>query len=132
VKTWDEMTEREQLECTHYEMHKDTFGFRNHSYDYSIVSDEELQADMARMAIRMEEDAAEEKRIEEAAIARFEAKLSDIQATFADGHCDGSRARALQWLLESLGEERFLHDADYACFEFGLPYGYLNKEEMFK
>lgn len=129
MKTWDEMTDREQLECIHYEMHKDTYGFRNHSYDYTIVSDEELQADMARMAIRMEEDAAEEKRLEEAAIARFEAKLADMQVCIAG--CE-TRAQALRWLLESLGEEMFLYDADYACFEFGLPYGYLNKEEMFK
>lgn len=128
MKAWDEMTEREQLEITHYEMYRDCYGFRNREYPYAEKTDEQLREDMEWMQARMADDLAEEERREAAAIERFEAKLNDLQHCIAG--C-GTRAQALRWLLESLGDQYTLSDPDYACYEFGLPYGYLNKEELF-
>lgn len=128
MKTWDEMTDREQLESIHYEMVKDAYGFRNRSFPYATTSDEELRADMARMQQMIADQEEAQDREYEAAAERFEAKLRDLQTCVAG--CD-TRTAALRWLLESLDNPYVLGDADHACYEFGLPYGYFKNEEMF-
>lgn len=124
MKTWEEMSDREQLECTHYEMFKDTYGFRCSSYDYASKSDEDIRVDMAHMAEEMKRQEAFELEAAAKQVAAFEER---VQATIEAGAQD--RETAIRWLLEAEEDPYVMGDPDYYCHKYGLPYGYLKLKE---
>lgn len=123
MKTWEEMSEREQLECNHYELYKDVNGFRPRHIDYSKMSDAELKADFDFLVERLAEVQAEEAAREAAAVKEFEEL---VQHTIEAGA--RTRENAIKWLFEAENDPYVFADPDYYCHSHGLPYGYFNKE----
>lgn len=122
MKTWEEMSEHEQLSATHYEMYKDTYGFRPRHIDYDNMSVEEIQADMSRMAEQMKANELDQAAREADAAAAFEAR---VQQTIEAGAKD--RETAIRWLFDAENDPYVLFDPDYYCSLHGLPYGYFKK-----
>lgn len=123
MKTWEEMSEREQLECNHYELYKDVNGFRPRHIDYSKMSDDELKADYDFLVGRLAEVQAEEAAQEAAAVKEFEEL---VQHTIEAGA--RTRENAIKWLFEAENDPYVFTDPDYYCHSHGLPYGYFNKK----
>lgn len=123
MKTWEEMSEREQLECNHYELYKDVNGFRPRHIDYSKMSDAELKADFDFLVERLAEVQAEEAAREAAAVKEFEEL---VQHTIEAGA--RTRENAIKWLFEAENDPYVFADPDYYCHSHGLPYGYFNKK----
>lgn len=125
MKTWEEMSEREQLECNHYELYKDVNGFRPRHIDYSKMSDEELKADFDFLVKRLGEVQAEEAAQEAAAVKEFEEL---VQHTIEQGA--KTRQNAIKWLFEAENDPYVFGDPDYYCSMHGLPYGYFKEEVL--
>lgn len=122
MKTWEEMSEREQLECNHYELYKDVNGVRPRHINYSNMSDAELKADFNFLVGRLAEVQAEEAAREAAAAKEFEEL---VQHTIEAGA--RTRENAIKWLFEAENDPYVLADPDYYCSLHGLPYGYFKK-----
>jgi hypothetical protein len=110
-KTWEEMSELEQLECTYCEMHKDVYGVKARWYRAESV--EQARKDLESLAQALEAEMAREKAAQEEAVAGF-MKLAD------------------QYGFENA--KRYQHDAygtqgddEYLCYHLGLPYGFFRK-----
>lgn len=117
MKTWDEMTRREQLAATHYDYYKDVHGIRPRWFNYEAMSEEDLERELDLLA---EEDKLVTQRQQEAeqqAIVAFEARIQSLIETGA-----GDRATAIRWIYEAEGTV----DDEYLCYLCGLPYGYFN------
>lgn len=123
MKTWEEMSDREQLECNHYELYKDVNGFRPRHIDYSKMSDAELKDDFDFLVERLAEVQAEEAAREAAAVKEFEEL---VQYTIEAGA--RTRENAIKWLFEAENDPYGFGDPDYFCHAHGLPYGYFNKK----
>lgn len=123
MKTWEEMSEREQLECNHYELYKDVNGFRPRHIDYSKMSDAELKADFDFLVGRLAEVQAAVAAREAAAVKEFEEL---VQHTIEAGA--RTRENAIKWLFEAENDPYVFADPDYYCHSHGLPYGYFNKK----
>lgn len=122
MKTWEEMSEHEQLSATHYEMYKDTYGFRPRHINYDTMSVEEIKADMDSMAVQLEANEREQAARQAEAVAAFEAR---VQKTIESGAKD--RETAIRWLFEAENDPYVFGDPDYYCHSHGLPYGYFKK-----
>lgn len=125
MKTWEEMSDREQLECNHYELYKDVNGFRPRHLDYSKMSDQELKADFDFLVKRLGEVQAEEAAQEAAAVKEFEEL---VQFTIEQGA--RTRQNAIRWLFEAENDPYVFSDPDYYCSMHGLPYGYFKEEVL--
>ena len=110
-KTWEEMSELEQLECTYCEMHKDVYGVKARWYRAESV--EQARKDIARLEESLKVEMAREKAAQDEAIAAF-------------------MKMAAQYGFENA--KRYQHDAydtqgddEYLCYHLGLPYGFFKK-----
>jgi hypothetical protein len=134
MKTYNELSSKEQLAADHYDFYKEVHGIRPRWMNYEAMSEQELETELRSL----EEEAAvvafaEEKR-KENRIAVFEEHVTN---TINIGAKD--RATALRWIMatyKTLYEpEGYAHifpqvhgDLDYFCYLNGLPYDYFNKE----
>lgn len=119
MKTWEEMSEQEQLACTHYDMYKDVYGVHPRWIDYDNVTVEELKQWLADLQVALESVIEEEKRAQAAATEEFEAHVA---ATIANGAKD--RETALRWIMDA---SICNGDWEFLCYEYNLPYGYFQK-----
>lgn len=108
------------------DLHKDAYGMRPrwHRFYEEDTTDAERQQfwDWAirDLEIRIEED----RRLEEEAVARFEAQVvSNLEMGAAD------RATAIRWILQAEGHTQEW-DMGYICFCLGLPYHKGYEEEF--
>ena len=117
--SWNEMSPLEQAQCQYWDMYKDAYGTRPRGIDTSMWTLEQFDAEFEILANEIQR--VEEQRIadEKVAIADFEDKVANLM------HTGTNRARVVAWLMDSAGADG---DHDYACFLFGLPYGYLKAE----
>ena len=116
LKSWDEMTEKEQLECSLWDAYKDAHGFRPRFMNMEAMSLDELKEELERCcdAIMRNE---KERMIEEAAASHdFEMRMQNLLMSGAK-----TREMALRWIHEAEGSN---DDDEYLCFLVGLPYGY--------
>ena len=120
-KTWDELSYKEQLECTVWDAYKDAHGFRPRHMNLQAMSEEELKAELEYLETVIHQNAIEQNREEQAAIVRFEAR---VQSTIDAGAKD--RETAIRWIRSA--EDADYGDDDYLCYNLGLPYGYFKKE----
>jgi hypothetical protein len=119
-KSWEDMSEQEQLQCTFWDAYKDAHGFRPRHIDTTMLTVDELKADIARLAsiiqdnerIRLEEEAA--------SVVRFEDRVASIIELGAR-----DRAMALRWIHEAEDTDG---DDEYLCYRVGVPYGYIKTE----
>ena len=117
MQSWDQMSRRDQLAATHYDFYKDVHGVRPRWMDYDSMTEQDLEAELDNLSKQAEVVFAEEKRMQEEAIAAFEARVADLLDT---GAADSETA--IRWIHEAEGSDG---DADYLCFLVGVPYGYI-------
>lgn len=112
----------EELHQLYSDIHKDAYGFRPRGLSDEFLADETaLRAAIADAERALEVTIRREREDEARAIAAFERRVaSTMEAGAAD------RATAIRWLREAAGEMS-VHDADYFCWENGLPFGYIAK-----
>jgi hypothetical protein len=115
-KSWDEMSELEQLACEYWDFYKEANGFRPRGIDTSSWTVEKFQAEFTELGNICKQNAAIRKEDEALAAVRFETRIADLIASGA-----GDRATAIRWVAEAEGADR---DAEYLCFLLGLEYGY--------
>ena len=119
-KSWEDMSEQEQLQCTFWDAYKDAHGFRPRHIDTTTLTVDELKSDIARLADIIQDN--ERVRLEEeaAAVVRFETRVASIIELGAR-----DRAMALRWIHEAEDTDG---DDEYLCYRVGVPYGYIKTE----
>ena len=115
-KSWEEMSELEQLACEFWDFYKEAHGFRPRHVDTTEWTVEEFHSEFVELARVCKQNAEFRKEDEAAAAVRFEARIVTLMASGA-----GDRATAIRWVAEA---EDAGQDADYLCFLLGLEYGY--------
>ena len=115
-KTWEELSYKEQLAAEHYDFYKEVHGIRPRWMSYDAMTEEELEAEMAQLSKEADYVFAEEKRIQEENVAKFEQHVTNTI-------CMGARDRetALRWIMDASEADG---DWEYFCYLNGLPYGY--------
>lgn len=122
IRSWDQLTELEQLQCIYSDAHKDAYGFRPRGCSDDLWNSvEKLRAVIQQCSDHIERQQEFEKEAEARAIASFEEM---VEATIKNGAKD--RETALRWIADA---NDYNGDWDYLCYTFGLPYGYFNKKE---
>ena len=118
-KSWEEMSELEQAQCTYWDMYKDAYGVRPRGVDTSGWTLKDFEAEFASLATAIEQEDAQRKTAEAEAIAKFEQHVINIV-------CMGARNRetALKWIMDASNANG---DWEYFCFTQGLPYSYFKK-----
>ena len=118
MKTWEQLTEREQLLTYISDVHKDAYGFRPRgSYDnYSVV---ELKAELDRLCEIAEE---EYKRQQELEAEAYEALKKHLTELVNIGAKDFKEALAWDIQAEECEYEGYI-DYGFYCYKKGLAYG---------
>ena len=115
-KSWDELSRKEQLEETVWDMYKEAYGIRPRHLNLTDMSEDELDA--MYQNLQMEIDRAEKARheAEAQAVTLFSKRVED---TIKSGAKD--RETALRWIHEADGTNG---DDEYLCYLNCLPYGF--------
>jgi hypothetical protein len=118
----DRIATLEDMQGAYSDLYKDVYGFRprggNIWDNYEALGKEitYLEAELGHVIER-------EKAEQVVAVAAFEQRVTETIATGA-----GSREDAIRWIAQGVGYS----DPDFICHEYGLPYGYLGKEYLYK
>lgn len=122
--SWEEMSEKEQLECIFWDMYKDAHGFRpRHMMDaIRSATVEELRRDMDQLQVIIADNERQREQEQARAVEAFEIR---VQSLINIGARD--RAMALRWIHEAEGTDG---DDEYLCYTVGLPYRYFVKETV--
>ena len=118
LKSWEDMTDLEQAQCTYWDMYKDAYGHRPRGVDTSGWTLADFEQEFASLGSVIQREEADRKTSEADAIVKFEARVTSLMHTGAD------RERVIAWLMDA---EHANGDAEYFCFTQGLPYGYFRK-----
>ena len=118
-KTWEEMSDLEQAQCTYWDMYKDAYGVRPRWIDTTRWTLEDFEAEFASLATAIEQAEVERLSAEAQAIVRFEDRVLNLM------HTGTNRERVIAWLMDAEGANG---DFEYFCYTQGLPYGYFRKE----
>jgi hypothetical protein len=121
-KSWEEMSDLEQAQCTYWDMYKDAYGVRPRGVDTSgwTLADFDAEFQTLGRAIQQEEIARKES--EARASHDFEMRMQSLMMSGAR-----DRATALRWVHEAEGTDG---DDEYLCFTLGLPYRYFVQKEL--
>ena len=122
MKTWEQLTEREQLLTYISDVHKDAYGFRPRgSYDnYSVV---ELKDELDRLCEIAEE---EYKRQQELEAEAYEALKKHLAELVNVGAKDFKEALAWDIEAEECEYEGYV-DYGFYCYKKGIAY---NKQKV--
>lgn len=115
MKSWEELSRKEQLAATHYDFYKDVHGIRPRWMDYDSMTEEQLEKELEHLGREAEVQAKEEAEAQKIAIARFEDRVLNLM------HTGTNRQRVISWLMDAEGADG---DFEYFCYLNGLPYGY--------
>lgn len=118
-KSWDELSELEQLEVTYCEMHKDVYGVKARWYRAESV--EQARKDLETLGRALDAELEREAAEQQEAIAKFNKRIEDTIAAGA-----GDRETALRWIMDADDCPR-RDDWDYLCYVNGLPYGFFRE-----
>jgi hypothetical protein len=111
-KTWEQLSEKEQLESIYCDMHKDVYGAKARWYRAGTV--EQARADVARLEAEAEAQHKRDMECQQEAITAFE----ELAKSY------GGVATAKRWQHQAYGTDG---DDEYLCYRLGLPYGYFKK-----
>jgi len=105
-----------------YDLIKDTYGFRPCSgwwTEWKESDEAGKQAIWDMLLESLDETIAYEKRLHEAAIEAFEARVDQLVGLGAV-----NRLMAIRWIVDSLEltENDLCYGPDYVCYCLGLPY----------
>jgi hypothetical protein len=117
-KSWEEMSELEQAQCTYWDMYKDAYGVRPRWIDTTKWTLEQFEAEFASLGEVIEQAEIQRKAAEAQAIAKFENCVANLM------HTGTNRQRVIAWLMDAEGANG---DFEYFCFTQGLPYNYFRK-----
>ena len=117
-KSWEEMSELEQVQCTYWDMYKDAYGVRPRWIDTTKWSLADFEAEFASLATAIEQADVQRKTAEVQAIAKFEDTVTNLMNT------GNSRERVIAWLMDA---ESANGDFEYFSYTQGLPYSYFRK-----
>lgn len=120
MKSWNELSRKEQLVATHYDFYKDVHGIRPRWMNYDEMSEADIEAELESLSKQSEIQAREEAIAHAAAAEDVEHVILNLQMSGAK-----TREMAIKWLHEANNTDG---DDDYLCYHLGLPYGYFNKE----
>ena len=118
LKSWEDMTDLEQAQCTYWDIYKDAYGVRPRGVDTSSWTLADFDAEFKLLGTIIEQENIALKEAEARAIVRFEDRVLNLMHT---GTC---RERVIAWLMDAEGANG---DDEYFCFTQGLPYGYFRK-----
>jgi hypothetical protein len=118
-KSWEDMSELEQMQCQYWDMYKDAYGVRPRGIDTSSWTEYAFKVEFEHLAIEIEKNEAQRQINESEAAVRFEAQIDSLMQAGAV-----SRDAALKWIHEAEGSDG---DDEYLCFLLGLSYGYFRK-----
>lgn len=119
MKSWEELSRKEQLAATHYDFYKDVHGIRPRWMNYDLMTEEELEQELEQLGRDSEQQAKIEAEEQERATHDFEMRMLSLMQCGAK-----TREQALRWVHEAEGSDG---DDEYLCFLLGLPYGYFRK-----
>lgn len=119
MKSWDELSRKEQLAATHYDFYKDVHGIRPRWMNYDAMTEQELEQELEQLGREAEVQAKEEEEAQKIAIAKFEDRVLNLM------HTGTNRQRVIAWLMQAEGIED--GDFEYFCYTQGLPYGYFKE-----
>ena len=117
-KSWEDMTDLEQAQCTYWDMYKDAYGHRPRGVDTSTWTLADFELEFASLGSVIERENADRQTAEAEAITKFESRVTSLMHTGAD------RERVIAWLMDA---EHANGDDEYFAFTQGLPYGYFRK-----
>lgn len=112
VSSWDDLSEKEQLESIYCDLHKDVYGVKARWYKAESV--EAAKADLARLQEAADAQAAHDAKAQQEAIKAFE----ELAASY------GGVETAKRWQHQAYGTDG---DDEFLCYHLGLPYGYFKK-----
>ena len=115
--SWNEMSPLEQAQCQYWDMYKDAYGVRPRGIDTTSWTLAEFDREFEFLANLIQQNYEQEQADQKVAIAEFEDKVLNLM------HTSTNRERVVAWLMDSVDANG---DRDYACYLFGLPYGYLD------
>ena len=115
--SWNEMSPLEQAQCQFWDMYKDAYGVRPRGIDTTSWTLAEFDREFEFLANMIQQNHEQEQADQKVAIAEFEDKVLNLM------HTGTNRERIVAWLMDSVDANG---DRDYACYLFGLPYGYLD------
>lgn len=118
LKTWEEMTVLEQMQCQHWDMFKDAYNYRPRGIDTTTWTEAEFMEEFDSLAKIIDDNYKRQLVDQELAVARFEEQILSLMTTNATL----DRAAVVRWIHEAEGSDG---DDDYLCFLLGLPYGYI-------
>ena len=115
--------ERDSLETSVYEMHKEAFGVKGRHYNFKEMSNEELEKELDTLCDIAKREAEIEKRQEEDNLKAFESRIDEALSLGAE-----NREAAIKWILQAEGLDKE-QDSGYICYTLGLSY---DKEHLFQ
>ena len=120
MKSWDELSSLEQLQCTFSDLYKDVYGFRPRSIytERQWNSEKILNMEMNRLSLLLAEKEKKVEELQKESIDLIEKQIKKIIMAGAN-----NRETAIQWILEGADCS---NDPDFYCYKNGLPYGYFN------
>jgi hypothetical protein len=118
LKSWEEMTALEQMQCQHWDMFKEAYNFRPRHVDTTTWTEAQFLEEFDSLAKIIDDNYKRQLVDQELAVARFEEQILSLMVTNATL----DRAGTIRWIHEAEGSDG---DDDYLCFLLGLPYGYI-------
>ena len=119
LKSWDELSRKEQLEGIYWDMYKEAHGFRPRHIRLDLCTEAELEADLDRLQIIIADNDLQREAAEEKAAHAFEMRVMGLLASGAK-----DREMALRWIHEAEGSNG---DDEFLCYLVGLPYRYFKE-----
>jgi len=117
-RTWDQLTEEEQLLTEISDVYKDIHGFRPRSV-LNGKSVEDLRSFLADLHTEAEATFIRNKQAQLSNVADFEELIKSTRAI-----CSCDRSSAVRFLMDAEEDP----DVEYIEFVYNLPYGYLMNE----
>lgn len=120
-RSWDQLSEVEQLQCIYSDAHKDAYGFRPRTMsEEQWNSVEWLRARIDECSAEITRSINEEKVRQAENIRSVEDQISMMIETGA-----GDRETAIRWMAD---QYQATDDLDYLCYQLDIPYGYFSKK----
>ena len=105
-KSWEEMSELEQAQCTYWDIYKDAYGVRPRGVDTSTWTLADFDAEFKLLSTIIEQENTARKDAEALAIAKFEDTVTNLM------HTGTNRERVIAWLMDAEGANG---DFEYFC-----------------
>lgn len=116
----ENMTVLESMAAVYWDMYKDAYGIRPRGVNTDDWTVQDFQRELQNLGrIITQQEAAREIEEQENVLA-IEKSISVNMSVGAK-----TRRQAIEWLLDSVEVDG---DLEYACYKFGIPYGYFNKD----